>query len=418
MKMDAATNRRAGNRRSGAVQCLLLCDAGREGNLSVPRTRPVGRGPPRGGGLFVMARRSAESEPGSKTATSGRRCSDRFLSGLRDAARVIFVSHVQPDPDSLGSMLGLAHLVSSRLGKPTELTRDGMISRAENRAMVDALSLDLTPVEDVEWRPDDAVVMVDSQPRTGRHTIPEDLRLYAVLDHHDTPGDTSTVEFVDVRPDLGATCSLVTRYLTEQSVAVPPRVATALLYGIETELTGYPREASPLDDSALHFLYPMADKDLIARIRNARLPHKYFECVLQALQSSFIYDRLIISWINQLPQPELAAEICDFMIRFEEVDWAVCAGVYEDKMILSARSTRSDARAGDVLRHAVATLGGRAGGHDRRAGGCIPLASTSASAIEDVQAVFRRRLLKALDIEECRGQRLVRLREILQHLGA
>ncbi len=66
------------------------------------------------------------------------------------------------------------------------------------------------------------------------------------------------------------------------------------------------------------YLYPLADKDLIAQIRNARLPQSHFECMLQALQSSFIYDRLIISWVDDLPQPEQAAEVVDFMIRFEQ----------------------------------------------------------------------------------------------------
>src|SRR5207302_2307746 len=138
---------------------------------------------------------------------------------------------------------------------------------------------------------------------------------------------------------------------------VPERVATALLYGIETELNGHPREASPLDDSAVHFLYPLADKDLLAKIRNAPLPHCYFECILQALQSSFIYDRLIISWVNELPQPELAAEVVDFLIRFEEVDWAVCAGAFEDKLILSVRTVLPQARAGEMLRQVVGKLG-------------------------------------------------------------
>src|SRR5947207_4026387 len=109
----------------------------------------------------------------------------------------------------------------------------------------------------------------------------------------------------------------------EQDIALPARLATGLLYGIETELAGYPREASTLDDSALQYLFPLADKDLLARIRNARLPQPYFESILQALQSSFIYDRLIISWVNDLAQPELTAEVCDFMIRYESVDWAV-----------------------------------------------------------------------------------------------
>src|SRR5262245_56589051 len=184
----------------------------------------------------------------------------------------------------------------------------------------------------------------------------------------------------------------------EQNVALPKRLATALLYGIETELAGYPREASSLDDGALLYLYPLANKDLLARIRNARLPQSYFECLVQALQSSFIYDRLIISWANDLPHPELAAEVVDFLIRFEEIDWAVCAGVCKDQLVLSVRAAVAEARAGEMLRQVVCKLGGRAGGHDRRAGGCIPLKSTSASAVEEIQAELRRRLLKALHI--------------------
>jgi nanoRNase/pAp phosphatase (c-di-AMP/oligoRNAs hydrolase) len=365
---------------------------------------------------MTIGRRSAETAVyGSKTTLISRR-SDRFLAGLADATGVTFVSHVQPDPDSLGSMLGLAHLVETSLGKPTRLTRDGLISRAENRAMVEVLNIELIPVEKVIWQEGEAVVMVDSQPNTGRHSFNGGVPLYAVIDHHETSGDLEGVQFVDVRRGLGATCSVVTSYLMEQNIALPRRLATALLYGIETELSGYPREASSLDDSALLYLYPLADKDLIARIRNARLPQSYFECLLQAMQSSFIYDRLIISWVNELPQPELAAEVVDFLNRFEEIDWAVCAGVYQDQLVLSVRSAVEHARAGEMLRQVVCKLG-RAGGHDRRAGGVIPLASTSASAIEQVQGELRRRLLKALHIDECRGQRLVSRREILQNLG-
>jgi len=363
-----------------------------------------------------MARRSANSAANGKEPPNRR--SERFLEGLRDATSVTFVSHVHPDPDGLGSMMGLGHLVETRLGKPTRLTRDGLINRAENRAMVELLELDLQPIEKIDWEePGLAVVMVDSQPNTGRHNLDPCTPLYAVVDHHDTPGDVADVPYVDVRESIGATCSLVTGYLMEQKIAVPARLATGLLYGIETELAGYPREASEVDDGALSFLYPQADKDLLARIRNARLPQSYFGCVVQALQSSFIYDRLIISWVNDLPQPELAAEVVDYLIRFEEVDWALCAGVYDDKLILSVRAAVEGAKAGDMLRSVVNGLG-RAGGHDRRAGGTIFLTSTSASAIEQMQAELRRRLLKALQIDECRGQRLVSRRELLQNLHA
>src|SRR5262249_49012416 len=149
------------------------------------------------------------------------RRSDQFLAGLATATRVTFVSHVHPDPDSLASMMGLAHLVETRLDTPTRLTRDGMVSRAENRAMIEVLDLELHPVDEVSWLEGEALVMVDSQPNTGRHTFDPTVPLYSVIDHHDTPGDLEGVPFVDVRRGLGATCSLVTSYLLEQEVAVP-----------------------------------------------------------------------------------------------------------------------------------------------------------------------------------------------------
>jgi nanoRNase/pAp phosphatase (c-di-AMP/oligoRNAs hydrolase) len=362
-----------------------------------------------------MPRQSADPSVNGRQNIARR--SDRFLAGLEDAALVTFVSHVHPDPDSLGSMLGLAHLVETCLGKPTRLTRDGPISRAENRAMVELLEIDLVPIEEICWHDHEALVMVDSQPNTGRHSFDPCIPIQAVLDHHQTPGDLEGIPFVDIRRGVGATCSVVTSYLIEQELHIPVRTATALSYGIESELNGYPREASALDDSALYFLYPLSDKDLLAKIRNARMPQCYFECILHALQSSFIYDRLMISWVRDLPQPELAAQVVDFMIRFEDVDWAVCAGVYKEQLLISVRTCLPRGRAGEMLRQVVGKLG-RAGGHDRRAGGFIQLPSTSASAIEEAQSELRRRLLKALHIEECRGQRLVPRKEMLQNLQA
>lgn len=364
-----------------------------------------------------MARRSATSTANSLEPPNRR--SDRFLEGLRDASSVLFVSHVHPDPDSLGSMMGLAHLVQTVLKKPTQLSRDGEISRAENRAMVELLDIPLTSLDQLDLcAPGNQIVMVDSQPNTGRHNFNcSRAPLYAVIDHHDTPGDLAKVPFVDIRQDAGATSSIVTHYLLEQKCPLPPNLATALLYGIETELCGFPREATAMDDTALHLLFPLADKDLLSRIRNARLPQSYFGCLVQALQSSFIYDRLIVSWINELPQPELAAEVADFLMRFEEVDWVVAAGVHEGRLILSARSSAPNAKAGEVLQRVVGHRG-KAGGHDRRAGGVVYLPNTSHRTIDEVRSELRRRLLRELNIEECRGQRLVSKREMLHNLTA
>ena len=55
--------------------------------------------------------------------------------------------------------------------------------------MVELLDIDLCPIEEYTWKPGEAVVMVDSQPNTGRHNFACKIPLYGVIDHHDTPGD-------------------------------------------------------------------------------------------------------------------------------------------------------------------------------------------------------------------------------------
>ncbi len=362
-----------------------------------------------------MSRESTEASGQTKTAPAARR-SDRFLAGLEGFQGAILVSHVHPDPDSLGSMVGLAHLIETCVGIPVRITQDGPICRAENKAMVQTLDLDLTPIEKVRWNEEVAVIMVDSQPKTGRHSFNGEADIYAVIDHHQTPGDVDGVPFLDIRRGVGATCSVVTRYLNEQEISIPEHVATCLFYGIETELSGYPREASALDDTALQMLYPLIDRDAIARIKNAPLPEIFYETLLQAMQSSFIYDKLLLSWVNELPNPELCSQCVEFLIRHEGIQWAMCAGVHDGRLVLSVRTNQARAEAGEILRQVVQKMGGRAGGHDRRAGGFIPLPSTSPNAVEQVQSEFRRRILKVLQIEETRGRRLVSRGDMLRNM--
>jgi nanoRNase/pAp phosphatase (c-di-AMP/oligoRNAs hydrolase) len=335
-----------------------------------------------------------------------RNRSERLLETLALSARIVVVSHVNPDPDSLASMLGIKALVEAgQPGKPVVLTCDGMIARSENRAMVELIPIPVVPVETVNIDAATAVVMVDTQPHTGRRyseaAVPQ-----VVLDHHETGGDLSGVLFSDIRTHLGATSTMITGYLLEQRVMVPPPMATALLYGIESETTGYPREASSLDDGALIWLFPRADKDLLARIRNPKLPQSHFATFQSALANAFVYDKLIFSWCGVVSQPDIIAEIADFFIRFDQVDWALAAGVFEHQVKLSLRASQLGAAAGEILQAVVNGMG-NAGGHDRRAGGAIALAQIDDPAIESTLRMIRRRLLGKLGKDEQQGRRLL-----------
>jgi nanoRNase/pAp phosphatase (c-di-AMP/oligoRNAs hydrolase) len=332
--------------------------------------------------------------------------SDRLLAVLSQFRRVVVVSHVNPDPDSLASMLGIKALVeSAQPGRPVILTVDGMIARSENRAMVELIPVPLVPVETVTTDSETAVVMVDTQPYTGRR-YSEAAMPQAVIDHHETGGVLQGVLFSDIRTHMGATSTMIAGYLIEQRVVVTPQLATALLYGIDSETTGYPREASSLDDGALIWLFPRADKDLLARIRNPKLPQSHYATFQHALANAFIYDKLVVSWCGTVSQPDIIAEIADFFIRFDKVDWSLAAGLFDDKLKLSLRAGSLGGRAGETLHNVVSGLGS-AGGHDKRAGGSIVAADLRPETIESLLRTVRSRLLDELHIDDQQGRRLL-----------
>jgi nanoRNase/pAp phosphatase (c-di-AMP/oligoRNAs hydrolase) len=342
-----------------------------------------------------------------------QRCSERFLAALAPFPRIVLVSHVNPDPDALASMLGLQALLAERQPfKTVTLTADGMIARAENQAMVDLLQIPLVPIANVTCDAGTAVVMVDTQPYTGRRAS-EAAMPHVVLDHHETGGVLEGVGFRDIRPQYGATSTIVTGYLIEQDLPVSRRLATALLYGIESETSGYPRESSPQDDGALVWLFPRADKDLLAQIRNPKLPQSYFATFQHALSNAFLYKDVVVSWCGVVPQPDIVAELADFFVRFDKVNWAVCTGQFENLLKISVRVSRIGGHSGELLREVVNGLG-MAGGHDKRAGGAIPITDTRPEAIDALLRTFRQRLLARLSIDEQQGRRLVESSPVIQ----
>jgi len=345
-----------------------------------------------------------ESQPDLVLTRSTR--SERLLTSLVPFRRVVLVSHVNPDSDSLASMLGMKALVETcQPGKPVTITADGMIARSENRAMVELIPVPLVPVETIVNDPETAVVMVDTQPFTGRR-YSEAAMPHVVIDHHETGGVLQGVLFSDIRTHVGATSTMVTGYLIEQRVVVTRELATALLYGIESETTGYPREASSLDDGALIWLFPRADKDLLARIRHPKLPQSHFATFQNALANAFLYDHLVVSWCGNVTQPDIIAEIADFFIRFEQVDWSLAAGVFDGLLKLSLRAGTLGGRAGETLSAVVNGLG-TAGGHDKRAGGAIVLTDLRPETVESLLRSLRHRLLDQLRIDEQQGRRLL-----------
>lgn len=301
---------------------------------------------------------------------------EKLLQAFQDAARPVIVLHDNPDPDAIGSALALAHLLDVRLQLQPVLVHGGAIARAENRALVDELKVELIPAAGFSWEGVDRVALVDCQPSSGNHALPKSLTPTAVLDHHPVCQEPPAETLADIRPDYGATCTILTEYLEDAQVHVDERLATALFYGIKTDTQDLGRQASGIDALAYLRLFVAADKRALSRIQNPRLPRRYYRAMHDALERVLVYGDVAVAQLGPLVMPETTGETADLIVRLEGMRWSLVIGRHEQRLLFSVRATDVTADAGRVAEQ-LAFGRGHAGGHWRLAGGAFNLEGKS-----------------------------------------
>ena len=334
-----------------------------------------------------------------------------FLDLFPPGAEVVVLTHDNPDPDGLACQLALSRLLSTKRRIKPVLGYGGIVRRAENMKMIEVCDIELVGADQIEWKDWTLSILVDTRPGTGNNSFPADRQATAVIDHHPGRWRKRLPLFRDVRTGVGATSTIASEYLEAEKVEADAKLATALVYAIETETYRPNVVITAADVRQFLRLYPDADPSRLEKIRNARLPQSYFESFLLALRDSFTYGDVIFSLLPEIEQPDICAEIADFLVRFERVTWAFVGGVYKGIMLVSARTATIE-DAGKLLRKAVGKMG-TAGGHETAAGAQIALQNNSQTELEGVFNRLRERILRALGIQQERGARLVARRDIL-----
>jgi nanoRNase/pAp phosphatase (c-di-AMP/oligoRNAs hydrolase) len=311
---------------------------------------------------------------------------------------LLILPHDNPDPDAMASAVALKYIAASLLEKPAHILLGGIVGRAENRAMRTYLNINLVPIGEVRFDGDAQIALVDTQPGRPNNSLPDGIVPHVVIDHHPAYAEYPGVPFLDLRENYGATSTILTEYLRESRLDVDHKIATALFYGIAAETQDLGREATPADIEAAHFLYPHANKRRLAKIENARVPREYFRVFREAIDKAMLYgDRAVISLLGDVQYPDMVAEVADFLLRLDQVDWAAAIGTFEGCLHCSVRTTERDVNAGEILQR---VLGSKlAGGHDQIAGGRIPVSKEPEERARAAQRV-RDRLLVELHIED------------------
>lgn len=308
-------------------------------------------------------------------------------------------THDYPDPDALASAGALHLLLKRQFNRHSQIVFTGVAARAENRLMAKHFRFRWMPTERVSTgrRRLTSALYVDCQPWAGNIQMPAAARPVAVFDHH-SAGRRIQKDglFVDIRPELGATASMMWEYLHACEIAPPPWLATCLCYAILTETTEFTRSFTALDRQAYLALLSRADLKMLGQIRNAPLPQPYFAKVHESIAHTRLYGRIAWTHVENVPNPEVVPEIADRLIRLERITWSFCTGLTNGQMTVSLRSSRRDSRCDRVLKKAFAGEGS-SGGHDRMAAGAMDISAIPIEQQREQVQEFTRRLLRRLD---------------------
>jgi nanoRNase/pAp phosphatase (c-di-AMP/oligoRNAs hydrolase) len=338
----------------------------------------------------------------------GRIKAKRLLRALAGKKRVLVTTHMHPDPDALASITAMRHLLRAKLtDAQVDLAVKGQIGGGINEAFTRFVKLDALPWdENLNLADFDAIVLLDVQPNFAYSPLPPEITPTAVIDHHGSRGRRPKWAFCDIRRDVGSTCSIVFSYFMDLEVPIPAELGATLLYGVESDLAGAAAVPASLDNMALSSLTLLADPNLINQMRYVDLPRSYYAAYACGLSNAMWYDSAVITHLGEIDSLEKPAVIADFLLRFDQVTWALVTAVHGGKLILSLRTQAKDRSAGDAMKRLVRRLG-EGGGHRAKAGGFVPLENSSDAEVERNRKTLRRRLLRMLHVRESRGQRLV-----------
>jgi nanoRNase/pAp phosphatase (c-di-AMP/oligoRNAs hydrolase) len=145
---------------------------------------------------------------------------------------------------------------------------------------------------------------------------------------------------------------------------------------------------------------------MLSVIQRGKVPRIYYQMLADALRNARVQGPAIITGLGQVDNPDMIAEVADLLLREDETTWTMCTGYWNDKLLISIRTSEESNLAERVIKHMVARKG-TGGGHLTYAGGQIPLTGGTKREREKLEKLIQRRFLDAIGVEDRQSASLV-----------
>lgn len=301
-------------------------------------------------------------------------------------SRVAIFTHPHPDPDAIGSMMGLKWLFS-KFGIQSDLFYSGAVSHPQNRSMVNLLDPELRPVEDYVFDSYSLRVAVDCIPENA--ACPGgDCKFEVVIDHHkDAPRNFDGL-YINFR--AGSACATIFAIIKHLGLEFDEeldfRVATGMMIGITTDTEFLMSDdCSSYEFDAWSKLFPYRDPILLKQIVNFERPKFWTESKALASSKATIEESVGVVGMGIIPgkHRDMIADMADEMVTWEDINTAVVFAIVDGNRLEGSVRTKASSVSVPALCHDLAGRHGKGGGKLGKGAYRYDLAGASIDEDED-----------------------------------
>ncbi|TVR15593.1 MAG: hypothetical protein EA401_02540 [Planctomycetota bacterium] len=292
---------------------------------------------------------------------------DKITDMVRHAEFPLIIMYSDPDPDAIGAALGLAAIMRSTGAQPL-IRYTGEVRRYQNKLMLNYLKEPIERLRTNELEAADVVAVVDAQPGFWKENPPN---AHIVIDHHPVR-EPCKAAYSDLRDHYGSTSTILIEYLIEAGMPIRRKLATALLYGTMTDTAELSRNTSSADIKAYDQVHHKADHYFLSRLAKSVVPMNMLDQISWGINHRVVFRDMMLIHFGEIETPDLLVQVADSMLLTCGINWVVCAGKVDDRLIVVFRGDGHRQDVGSRARSAFGKIGS-AGGHRTMGRAEIPL---------------------------------------------
>ncbi len=311
-----------------------------------------------------------------------------------------------PDPDAIASGLTLKY-ICKHCDIESKLYYGGNISHQKNKALINLLNIDLISIKTKEAvmevvRTAGKIALIEASIPARNNVLPEEITPNLIFDHHQVDLRSVKGDFIDIQTNIGATATIMTKYIRQLNLQPDISLATALLYGIRTDTKEFTRNTSPDDMNAASYLSPLVDKNIMSQLEHPPMGLETLDIIGRAIRNKEIRGSYLASFVEFISDRDALPQAAEMMLHLEGVYTVLVFGINDDKVQLSARSRDTRVNLGLILQSAFGEL--NSGGHATMAAGVINLgilsdANDRASLLKVTSDAVKKRFFSSVGAE-------------------